>query len=122
MKKAFFAILALMLIVCLASCGGDAKEIGSYDLESMTEDGTTMTLKELKDMYDAYGVAFPEFSLVLNKDGTGKMTVAGETQNINWDAKAKTMSHDNETINYTFKDNKITLSEDGTSLVFVKKN
>jgi len=122
MKKAFFAILALMLIVCLASCGGDAEEIGSYDLESMTEDGTTMTLKELKDMYDAYGVAFPEFSLVLNKDGTGKMTVAGETQNINWDAKAKTMSHDNETINYTFKDNKITLSEDGTSLVFVKKN
>jgi hypothetical protein len=121
MKKVFLVLFVLMLAVCLTSCGGDAEEIGSYELESMSEAGETMSMKELKDMYAEYGMPVPEFSLVLNKDGTGKMTISGESANIKWDAKAKTMTADGETIKYTFKDNKITIGEKNDAMVFVKK-
>ena len=110
-----------MLAVCLTSCGGDAEEVGSYDLESMSEGGQTMSMKDLKDLYSAMGETLPEFGLTLNKDGTGKMVVMGETKEITWDAKAKTMTADGESIKYTFKDKKITISEDGQTMVFVKK-
>ena len=121
MKKAWLVLFALVLVVCLTSCGEPA-EIGSYDLDSMAEDGQTMTMQELKNMYAEYGMDMPEFSLTLNKDGKGKMVIAGNTADITWDSKAKTMTNDGETISYTFKDNKITLSEDGETMVFVKKN
>ena len=121
MKKAWLVLFALVLAVCLTSCG-DPAEVGSYELDSMTEKGETMSLQDLKDMYTAIGMDMPEFSLTLNKDGKGKMVIAGNTADITWDSKAKTMTNDGETISYTFKDNKITLSEDGETMVFVKKN
>ena len=111
----------MVLVVCLTSCGGEAAEVGSYDLDSMAEGGETMSMQELKDMYTAYGMDMPEFSLTLTKDGKGKLVVNGETTNITWDSKAKTMTNDGGTISYTFKDNKITLSDEGQTLVFVKK-
>ncbi len=62
----------MILVVCLTSCGED-KEIGSYDIESITKDSETMTAN-------------------------------------------------GETLSYTFKDNKISMGEDGDGMVFVKKN
>ena len=121
MKKALFAIFALVLVVCLTSCGED-KEIGSYDIESITKDGETMTAKEIKDQLAEYGMDIDVGGLILNKDGTGKMSLMGESQDIKWDAKAKTMTANGETLNYTFKDNKISMGEDGDGMVFVKKN
>ncbi len=121
MKKALLVLFVLMLALCLTSCGGDAEEVGSYTLDSMSENGETMSMKDLKDMYAAYGMDMPEFSLTLNKDGTGKMVVMGETKEITWDAKAKTMTADGESIKYTFKDKKITISEESQTMVFVKK-
>ena len=121
MKKALLVLFALMLVVCLTSCG-DPEEIGTYELDSMTEDGETMSMKDLKDMYAAYGMDMPEFSLTLTKDGKGKLVAAGEASDITWDSKAKTMTNNGETISYTFKDNKITLSDEGQAMVFVKKN
>lgn len=122
MKKALVVLFVLMLAVCLTSCGGDAEEVGSYDLESMSEGGQTMSMKDLKDLYSAMGETLPEFGLTLNKDGTGKMAVMGETQSIKWDSKAKTITGDGETIKYTFKDNKLTIDAgDGSKMIFVKK-
>ena len=123
MKKTLLVLFALMLVVRLTSCG-EAKEIGSYEIESMTSDGETMSLQDLKDLYAKYDMPFTEndFGLTLNKDGTGKMSVMGETSDIKWDAKAKTMSLNGDTVNYTFKDNKITVGEKDDVLVFVKKN
>ncbi len=120
MKKAWLVLFALVLAVCLTSCG-DPAEVGSYELDSMTEKGETMSLQDLKDMYTAYGMDMPEFGLTLNKDGTGKMIVMGETQEIKWDAKSKTMSHDSASITYIFEDNMIRITDQGTTLVFKKK-
>ncbi len=98
-----------------------AIEVGSYELESMSEAGETLSMKELKDMYAEFGLPTPEFSIVLNADGTGKMTINDESTTIKWDAKAKTMTAEGETIKYTFKDNKITIGEKDDAMVFVKK-
>lgn len=35
MKKALLVLFVLMLAVCLTSCGDDAEEVGSYELESV---------------------------------------------------------------------------------------
>ena len=120
MKKAWLVLFALVLVVCLTSCGEPA-EIGSYDLESMTEAGETLSMQELKDMYTAYGMDMPEFSLTLNKDGKGKITINGETRDITWDSKAKTITYDGASEKYTYKDNKVTIADEGNEMVFVKK-
>ena len=91
------------------------KEIGYYDLESLTEDGE-------KDMYALYGMAFPEYSLLLNKDGTGKLTIMDDSRDITWDATIKTITCEGDTLSYTFNDNILTIFENENYIVFVKKN
>ena len=98
------------------------KEIGYYDLESVTEDGEIAVIKDLKDMYALYGMAFPEYSLLLNKDGTGKLTIMDDSRDITWDATIKTITCEGDTLSYTFNDNILTIFENENNIVFVKKN
>ena len=121
MKKAWLVLFALVLVVCLTSCG-EAKEIGSYDLESVTSDGETRLYKELKERYDSYNMAVPEYGLTFEKDGTGRLAFDGEAVKIKWDEKAKTIFFDDLSFSYTFKDNKVEFTvPNGYSCVFVKK-
>ena len=98
------------------------KEIGYYDLESVTEDGEIMYLKDILDIYEAYGMTAPEYSLLLNKDGTGKLTMMDDSRDITWDATIKTITCEGDTLSYTFNDNILTIFENENNIVFVKRN
>lgn len=99
--------------------------VGFYTLESITADGKTQTAEDykritkiFKKMGEWKGSDYDLGKLVLNKDGTGKMTIKGESRDISWNDKAIILSE--EPYPFILNDNKLTIVGD-PSLVFIEK-
>lgn len=112
-----FTVLAMCLVV-LTGCGGfDAKAMaGKYTLIEMSEGDEKYGEDQLKAMKDSLGL---EFTMELKEDGTGKMEMYGESQDLKFDKDNITI--DGDSAKYEFKDNKITIKEKDITMVF-KKN
>ncbi len=106
------AIAAVVIIAVLAIVLTKGSSIvGKYNLESMTMGGETIKAAQLKELG---GTATIEFK----KDGTGVMNLFGDKTKFKYDKKYIIV--DKEKSKYTYKDGKITMSEDGTKIVFTK--
>lgn len=121
MKKFRFVsiICAAALAGTLSLTGCGKSDTGRYDLYSMTDDGETITMKDMEAMYAEMDMEAPEMYIQLNDDGTGKLVMGEEeTQDIEW--KDGVISADGEEISYTMEDGKLKMEDDGTEMVFEK--
>ncbi|MCI7805244.1 MAG: hypothetical protein MR503_09265 [Oscillospiraceae bacterium] len=121
MKKCKFlsALCAMALTASLTLTGCGSSDAGRYDLYSMTQDGETMTVKDIEEMYKEMDMELPEMYLELKDNGTGQLVMGDEdTEKVEWEDGVITA--DDEEIKYTIKDDKLTMESDGVELVFEK--
>ena len=114
MKRTAKILLSVLLILsilsCLAACGSKGPS-GTYNLVSMEMDGEKVDADMLKE----YGV---EITITFNSDGTGNIDMMGEKEEFEW--KGNTITADGEEISFTLNGNKLTLEQDGETMVFSK--
>ncbi len=116
------AVMAMVMTIAvsfvLTGCQGKS-DAGRYDVYSMTANGETMTLDQLKELYEGMGIDFPEMYLQLNEDGTGKLVMGDDDSNtVEW--KAGVIIADGEEIKYTIDGDKLSMEKDDQKVVFKK--
>ena len=121
-------ICALALAVGLSACGsgggdgGDpaANFTGVWQLESMEgEESSTIEDLEMMAELDMY------ITMTLAEDGTLVMDFMGDTSSGTWEAKnasTASLTFDGESAEAKLDGGKIKLSQDGTTLIFVKSD
>ena len=114
MKRTAKILLSVLLILsilsCLAACGSKGPS-GTYNLVSMETDGETIDADTLKD----FGM---EVTITFNSDGTGSIDMAGDKEEFEW--KGNTITADGEEIEFRLDGSKLTLEQDGETMVFSK--
>ena len=111
MKKIVALTLVLVMVLALCACGGGSKTAaGTWKLTGMTQDG--------QDYSQYLSMLGMEITMVLNDDGTGTMEAMGEKVDVTWDANGITSQ--GETISYTLDGDKLTVTQNGSSIIFVK--
>ncbi len=116
MKKFVSLVLTLFLVVSLTACGKSSRA-GNYQLVSVGNEQITYNNEESP----LSGLVNNAYSLTLNEDGTGKMSVLGFETQLTWDNK--TIKIDNTEYKIEFKGDTLTIladDKDGT-MVFKKK-
>ena len=116
------AVLAMVMTIAvsfvLTGCQGKS-DAGRYDVYSMTANGETYTLDQLKELYEGMGIDFPDMYLQLNEDGTGKLVLGDDDSNkVEW--KPGVISADGEEVKYTIDGDKLSMEKDGQMIVFKK--
>ena len=118
--KLLSAVCTMAIAASLTLTGCGKSDAGRYNLYSMTEDGETMTMKDMEEMYKEMDMEAPEMYLELKDDGTGQIVMGDEdTEKVEW--KDGVINTDDEEIKYTVKDGKLTMESDGVELVFEKE-
>lgn len=114
MKKTAKILLSVLLILsvltCLAACGSKGPS-GTYNLVSMEMDGEKVDA----DMLEEYGV---EITITFNSDGTGNIDMMGDKEEFEW--KDNKIIADGDEISFQLDGNKLTLEDDGETMVFSK--
>ena len=116
------AVLAMVMTIAvsfvLTGCQGKS-DAGRYDIYSMTENGETRTVDQLKELYEGMGIDFPDMYLQLNEDGTGKLVLGDDDSNkVEW--KPGVIIANGEEAKYTIDGDKLSMEKDGKKLVFKK--
>ena len=117
------AVLAMVMTIAvsfvLTGCQGGKSDAGRYDVDSMTENGETRTVDQLKELYEGMCIDFPDMYLQLNEDGTGKLVLGDDDSNkVEW--KPGVISADGEEVKYTIDGDKLSMEKDGQKIVFKK--
>lgn len=122
-KKRFAALaMALVLMVMLVACGSSRAAAGVYNLTDMELEGTMINLKEFNESTGGDLQAV----LTLGEDGnfTLEMSALGTSQNMagTWkeDGKDLILTVDGSDEVATLEGTKLTMEEDGDTLVFEK--
>lgn len=141
MKKYLRTILCLLLapsmVFCFAACSDSDKDedededsvAGTYYFYEMTEDGETISTADMESQLEAYAEYMEEeisledfFYLELNEDGTGKMCMMGVDMEMEWNEDSIwPVDEPDEPVEYTVSGKKLTMSQDGTTIVLKKK-
>ena len=138
-RRMLLALLALVLVVaCLTGCGKKKDEgstgssaaaavetpAGSWTLESMTQEGMTITLEDAIASAEGGEISI---ELELKEGGQFTMTekAAGESESTDgtWEYKdgQGTMTVEGETIPISLKDGKLIMAEGSNSATFKRK-
>lgn len=117
------AVLAMVMTIAvsfvLTGCQGGKSDAGRYDVYSMTENGETRTVDQLKELYEGMGIDFPDMYLQLNEDGTGELVLGDDDSNkVEW--KPGVITTNGEEAKYTIDGDKLSMEKDGKKLVFKK--
>ena len=117
------AVLAMVMTIAvsfvLTGCQGGKSDAGRYDVYSMTENGETRTVDQLKELYEGMGIDFPDMYLQLNEDGTGKLVLGDDDSNkVEW--KPGVIIANGEEAKYTIDGDKLSMEKDGKKIVFKK--
>ena len=124
MKKTLKMILCLSLVLAMAlsmvACGDKKEEkasiAGHYDLASMTIDGKSFTQDELAALMGDL-----EIYVELNDDGTGVLSLSGETADMAWkDGQIWPVDEPDEKVPFTVEGKTLTMEIDGQKMVFEK--
>ncbi len=117
-------MLALALAVGLSACGGGsggdpaANFVGVWQLESAEgDDEISVSDIEMMAEMDMY------ITLTLAEGGKATMDFMGEAQSGTWEAKdasKASVTFEGETAEAVVKDGKLQITQDGTTLIFVK--
>ena len=116
MKKLVSIILAIMLLISLAACGGKKSDAGYYIMDSAKEEssGKEMDAEDIKE----FGL---EGYIILNEDGTGLISLAdGEPVELEW-GKGK-LKVEEEEVEYTVKGDILSFSTSGVTVNYKRSN
>ena len=116
------AVLAMVMTIAvsfvLTGCQGKS-DAGRYDVYSMTANGETYTLDQLKELYEGMGIDFPDMYLQLNEDGTGELVLGDDDSNkVEW--KPGVIIANGEEAKYTIDGDKLSMEKDDKKIVFKK--
>lgn len=124
--KIVSVLLAFMLVLALAACGGssggaaaDDPNLGVYKLSSLMG----FSLEEYAKMLEITPEeAADSMTLELKSDGKADMTIDGETQTLDWslNGDALTLTDGQESLEGTLTDGAITLNIEGMEMTFAK--
>lgn len=119
MKKMISVVLCLIFVFSLVGCGKGGKagteDAGYYVLISMSDESGSLDEDTLKEI-GLYGAMY----IQLNEDKTGVLALGDDDQmDLTWEPGVITA--DGEEVNYTLKDDELTMEDDGTTLVFRKE-
>ena len=117
------ALLAMVMTIAvsfvLTGCQGGKSDAGRYDVYSMTENGETRTVDQLKELYEGMGIDFPDMYLQLNEDGTGELVLGDDDSNkVEW--KPGVITANGEEAKYTIDGDKLSMEKDDKKIVFKK--
>lgn len=124
MKKFLLLLVCCFALLGLTSC--KAKVVGTWKFAEMTVEvaGVSKTVKA-GESFMGQAISEDYMVLVLEKDGTGTMTVFGvdAAQELTWekDGDVVKITSDGETLEATLEDDYLVLSEDGSSIKFAKQ-
>ncbi len=93
--------------------------VGFYTLKSITDGGITFTADDLKEMAGIADQNFSVGSLVINKDGTGELSLMGQTTKLLSNDKIIALEADSAP--YTIIDNMLYIYIDDDTMVFLKQ-
>ena len=111
-------VMAITVSFVLTGCQGKS-DAGRYDVYSMTENGETRTVDQLKELYEGMGLDFPDMYLQLNEDGTGELVLGDDDSNkVEW--KPGVITTNGEEAKYTIDGDKLSMEKDGQKIVFKK--
>ena len=112
-------VMAITVSFVLTGCQGGKSDAGRYDVYSMTENGETRTVDQLKELYEGMGIDFPDMYLQLNEDGTGELVLGDDDSNkVEW--KPGVIIANGEEAKYTIDGDKLSMEKDGKKIVFKK--
>lgn len=129
MKKILCIVLALMLTLSLAACGGaggsgigGSNEVGKYYLHSMETEGMTIG----RETFTYLGMTeeqLDEYMFVeITAPGKAIITIEGEAQEMEYDATSMwPVDEPDEKANCTIADGKITIEMEGSKVIFAKR-
>ena len=126
-KVGLCLILVLGSIFCLCACGSESvadtpikqTALGRFDIQTIIwEDGTQLSGDLLEEQIDIMGDTFVE----LYDDNTALLCIYGLRTDMEY-TEGKMWRPDNGLYTYEFsvKDGKVSLEQDGTTFVFAKK-
>ena len=129
------ALVAIMVLALLASCGGSSDAAGVYTVKSVggmsVEEALKASLGEYGEGMDIdallqmVGIDSLEdyMTMELKSDGTVVTSMAGESQTGTWkqDGSTVTITVDDEPQEFTLSGNELSAETDGVEYVFIKK-
>ena len=96
---------------------GAAPEVGTWRLTDMTEDGEPLSDEDRAMMEAMAG----EFFLELNEDGTGLISMFGDTVELRWaDGKMFEEGEEDDAIEYTIDGDTLTMGDDEMTMTFTR--
>lgn len=117
MKKALAALLALLMVLSLAACGGsggkeDQSMLGTYTLYAMDYDENTAILAS--ELFEGSNY------ITLKSGGAAEMCLENDVSNVKWklDGTKLTISAADGDMNGTLKNGILTLEADGSNLYY----
>ena len=117
-------VLVFGMMACMTACGGGDGPEGRYDLVDIEAAGQKMTADDLKSMA-ALGGKDPddiEIFIEFDKDGTGRISSAGNDTDFTWEKDHITISGQDAELKLSGKTVTITEEEAGvTSVMTFKK-
>ena len=117
-KKLLFLCVLLLSVFVVVGCdkSNNKKEIvGKYDIVEAIEGETTIKGGDL----EKYGI---KYTLTVKSNGTAFLVVDDDKETLKYDDKYfYTKENKSDKVPYTYSKGKLTLSEDGLSMIFKKK-
>ena len=107
------AIIAAIIIIIIIVTSGKPNIVGTWKLVSAKQGDTDLT-----SLVTAYA-GTP--TITFNDDGTGSMTLSGDTTKFQYDKNNLEIKDDEGSSKIDVSGNKITLSYQGTTMVFEKQ-
>ena len=135
-KRTWTALfLSLVLALSLTACGGNstggntsASPVGTYSLKSISADGISMDLEQLKENMIQSGMDTEmNLTMELKEDGSFTIDMSGFndalSQEGTWQETGSglELTTGGDTTTVTSKDGTLTIEEGGTTLVFEKQ-
>lgn len=123
MKKRMMLLLAMILtIFALAGCGGEktSPAVGTWKATTVSVSGVSVDVDEYLKQSGNEDV---KMEMVLNKDNSMSIDMAGQTGEGTWklDGSTLTLTIDGDSLDTTYEDGKITMDLSGVSMTLEKQ-
>ena len=123
MKKRMMLLLAMILtVLTLAACGGSkiSPVVGNWKATTVSVSGVSVDVDEYLKQSGNEDV---KMEMVLEKDNTMSINMAGQTGDGTWklDGSTLTLTIDGDSLDTTYEDGKITMDLSGVSMTLEKQ-
>ena len=125
MKKTAKILLCLVLVISLSAtliaCGGSDDISGRYSISAMEMNGTKVEGELLETTLSMLGLSGSDMFVELNADGTGTMSILGQTQALEYaDGQIWPTNNAAAKVPFEVDGNDLTIAVEGYTMTFSK--